>query len=85
MLIIKWIIIASFIIITAIFSALNSQPIEINYFIGKQSLPLAFLLFLAMCFGVIFTSMLLGSKLWIAKHKIKQIKSQLDKLKNNPK
>jgi uncharacterized integral membrane protein len=76
--IIKWIIIVSFIALASVFSALNSQPVEINYFTGKQSLPLAFLLFLAMFVGVIFASVFLAPQVLIFKHRIKQLRSKLN-------
>ena len=75
--VIKWIILVSIIALCAIFSALNSTPVEINYFTGKQALPLAFLLFLAMFVGVIFASIFLAPQVLIFKHRIKQLRSKL--------
>jgi uncharacterized integral membrane protein len=72
--IIKWIIIVSFIALTAVFAALNSQSVEINYFTGKQTLPLAFLLFLAVFLGVIFASLFLMPQVLMLKHQIKQLR-----------
>lgn len=76
--IIKWVIIVSLIALAAVFSALNSQLVEINYFTGKQTLPLAFLLFLAMFLGVIFTSIFLAPQLLLLKHRIRQLRSKLN-------
>ena len=76
--IIKWIIIVSFIALAAVFSALNSQPVDINYFTGKQTFPLAFLLFLALCLGVIFASLFLAPQLFIIKHRVKQLRAKLN-------
>ena len=80
--IIKWIIIVSFIALAAVFSALNSQPVEINYFTGKQTFPLAFLLFLAMFVGVVFASLFLAPQLFIIKHRVKQLRAKLDNVEH---
>jgi uncharacterized integral membrane protein len=79
--IIKWIVIVSFIALTAVFAALNSQSVEINYFTGKQTLPLAFILFLAVFLGVIFSSLFLMPQVFFLKHKVKQLKKE--QLKSN--
>lgn len=82
--IIKWIIIVSFIALAAVFSALNSQPVDINYFTGKQTFPLAFLLFLAMFVGVIFASLFLAPQLFMVKRKVKQLRTKLNDAEHPP-
>lgn len=81
-----WVLTLAIIIGGVAFAALNSQPVSVNYFIGKSELPLAVVILISFGIGIFLSILVLGTKLvslsarnrWLH-GKLKKAEEQLEK------
>lgn len=72
-------LIAAFVVILPL-SFNNSMPVEVDYFLGKQTLPLSWLIFGSFIFGVLVALPFFAFTGWGWKMKAKGLQKQVDEL-----
>ena len=88
--IIGWIVTLLIIIFGVAFSALNSNPVMVNYLINKHELPLAVVILFSFALGLVFSILILGTKIiglsaknkWLT-NKLKKAEDQITHMEVN--
>ncbi len=67
------------IMVVIAFASLNAQSIDVNYLLGRASLPLVLVMFINLVFGALIGYLVMGFKVIRLNSKIRQLNSQLKK------
>ena len=70
------------VILGAFFTALNAQPVVVNYLIGKVELPLAVLVLAPFILGILMASLFFGLRIFLLSSRNKRLDKKLKKIQN---
>lgn len=76
---IAWLLTLLIIVGGVAFAALNSEPVAVNYMVGKRELPLAVIILISFACGIILSIFILGTKVVSLSAKNKWLTNKLKK------